>query len=302
MNDPRPAFLFYHRDFWSSEAVELMSYEEVGLYLYLLSRQWESGSIPSDANALRTLCRRNAGDLDSALQTVLKCFEKSAPGRLQNRRLEFERARLDAKTASARQSAKSRWEAFKSPGDPEKADSDANAMRSHSDRNAIAVRTQCDRNASEGKGREDKGIQSPPTPLSKGGEVRDVSAVSVPAPSAKPPKRRPDVGWAVALARPEYAELRADQRFADAWSSWIEHTRTTGSKAKEPTSHGAVRIFNAAKREGVDRFVRAVDESIGANWQGIHYGPSVPFARPNRADAAIEMALRQGGIDVGGAR
>lgn len=150
MNDPRPAFLFHVRDFWTSEAVELMSFEEVGVYLFLLSRQWETGSIPSDANALRTLCRRTAGDIDGALRTVLKCFEDAGNGRLQNRRLEFERARLEEKSGKASASAKARWEAFKATGDPKKADS----MRTHSERSANAVPSDCDRYASEGKGRE----------------------------------------------------------------------------------------------------------------------------------------------------
>lgn len=150
MNDPRPAFLFHVRDFWTSEAVELMSFEEVGIYVFLLSRQWETGSIPADANALRTLCRRNATDLDAALRTVLRCFDDVGNGRLQNRRLEFERARLDEKSGKARGSAKARWDAFKANGGAKKAD----PMRTHSERNADAERTQCDGNASEGKGRE----------------------------------------------------------------------------------------------------------------------------------------------------
>lgn len=294
MNDPRPAFLFHVRDFWTSEAVELMNFEEIGLYLFLLGRQWETGSIPADANALRTLCRRNATDLDAALRTVLRCFEDVGNGRLQNRRLEFERARLDQKSGKARDSAKARWDAFKAAGGGAKADH----MRTHSERIADAERSQCDGNASEGKGREEKGIQPPCDPPSPGGAPIEQAP--------KRTKRRPDPGWESVLTRPAYAALRAEPLFNAAWTLWIEHTRTAGAKAREPSATSAAAILNAAARHGAARFAAAVEASIAGNWQGIHYpdvrgGASSGSRHATKTDAGIALVFEQAGIKFPGA-
>jgi uncharacterized protein YdaU (DUF1376 family) len=266
MNDPRPAFLFYVRDFFSAEAVELMSFEEVGLYVFLLGRQWETGSIPSDANALRTLCRRNATDLDGALRTVLKCFDDVGGGRLQNRRLEFERARLDAKSDKARTSAKARWDAAK-------ADFDANALRTQCDGNANAMHL----NTSQGNTRQ----STPLTPLPGGDPA--------PQPAKRAPRRKPDEGWEPVLARPEYARMSAHPTFARAWAVWIEHTGTAGAKARPPSALAAAAILNRALREGPDRFAAAVEASIAGNWQGIHYPDE---RRSSQAAGSVEASLR----------
>jgi len=289
--------LFHVRDFWTSEAVELMTFEEVGVYVFLLSRQWETGSIPSDANALRTLCRRNATNLEAALRTVLRCFDDVGNGRLQNRRLEFERTRLEEKSGKASASAKARWEAFKAAGDPRKADS----MRSQCERTADAMPTQCDRNASEGKGREGNTRDSTPlTPLARG-ECTAVDPASTASPKSKP-KRAPDGGWQPVLDREDYAGLRAAEPFRLAWRAWIDHTRTAGSKAREPSGHSAAMILNRALREGPERFALAVESSIAGNWQGIHYPEARGFGSPHvsRADRNIAELFEQS-RQIGGA-
>lgn len=137
--------------------------------------------------------------------------------------------------------------------------------------------------------------QTPPPPL-QGGEPPSTPVV-------RTPRRKPAEPWQSVIARIEFAHLRQSPTFARAWAQWIEHTRTAGAKAREPSGLAAATILNTASREGPDRFAAAVERSIAGNWQGIHY----PDARgattvtrngfpASKTDQAIEAVLRQGGI------
>lgn len=189
MKDRWPAFLFYVRDFWTSESVEQMSAADVGLYLFLLCRQWETGSLPADANAVRRLCVGILGVEHASFEKVLSCFPMCDDGRLRNERLEAERDRLRGKSAGASKSAKIRWHGPKKKG-PRASPSDANAMR-----------TQCERNASEWNGREENLTGA--SHLSAFGNAEplrdDTSHVEAPhepaedAPRERPPNRPPPI-------------------------------------------------------------------------------------------------------------
>jgi hypothetical protein len=50
-----PAFQFYAADWLADERVKLMSYEEQGVYLFLLCHEWLEGSIPADLTHLARL-------------------------------------------------------------------------------------------------------------------------------------------------------------------------------------------------------------------------------------------------------
>lgn len=52
-----PAFQFYAADYLADEHVQLMTLEEEGVYIRLLSYCWREGSIPSDHKALSRLCK-----------------------------------------------------------------------------------------------------------------------------------------------------------------------------------------------------------------------------------------------------
>tara|TARA_B100000959_G_scaffold133241_2_gene139732 strand:+ start:2233 stop:3063 length:831 start_codon:yes stop_codon:yes gene_type:complete len=86
-----PAFQFYPEAFLSDENVQLMDYEERGIYITLLSHCWLEGSIPADPGKIVRLLK--LGEVD--LAPILKCFMESEddPERLINSRLDRERTK-----------------------------------------------------------------------------------------------------------------------------------------------------------------------------------------------------------------
>jgi uncharacterized protein YdaU (DUF1376 family) len=126
---PLPWFPFYVDDFLASPKVRRMDAEDVGVYLLLLLEQWQQGPIPEGsedelADVMRTQCERIANVLRN-------CFEKTPKGWVNNRLLRIEKEQL-AKSASARRAAKARWGKA----------SDADALRTQSERNAIQNQNQ----------------------------------------------------------------------------------------------------------------------------------------------------------------
>jgi uncharacterized protein YdaU (DUF1376 family) len=85
-----PAFQFYAADYLADEQVQLMTLEEEGAYIRLLSYCWREGSIPADEVMLSRLCK---GADSTVLRVVTKCFSHSATDntRLVHKRLELER-------------------------------------------------------------------------------------------------------------------------------------------------------------------------------------------------------------------
>ena len=86
-----PAFQFYPEAFLSDENVQLMDYEERGIYITLLSHCWLEGSIPADPGKIALLLK--SGFID--LTHVLKCFTELEDNseRLINSRLDRERTK-----------------------------------------------------------------------------------------------------------------------------------------------------------------------------------------------------------------
>jgi uncharacterized protein YdaU (DUF1376 family) len=77
MPDPRlPWFPFYWQDFLGSDKVQAMTNEEVGLYLKLLLRQWDKGSIPVEIKHLRAIPNLKSNDDQTLLKLVSLCFTK----------------------------------------------------------------------------------------------------------------------------------------------------------------------------------------------------------------------------------
>jgi uncharacterized protein YdaU (DUF1376 family) len=77
MADPRLAwFPFYWQDFLGSDKVQLMTNEEVGLYVKLLLRQWDKGSIPDTLNGLKAIPNLKSNDDQTLLKLVSLCFAK----------------------------------------------------------------------------------------------------------------------------------------------------------------------------------------------------------------------------------
>lgn len=90
MTEKSPAFQFYPKDFLTDEAVDLMTLEQRGAYITLLCKQWLNGSIPSNEDALKSMCG-NPGNWDEVWFGIGSCFVQNDEGRLVNPRLEKER-------------------------------------------------------------------------------------------------------------------------------------------------------------------------------------------------------------------
>jgi uncharacterized protein YdaU (DUF1376 family) len=85
---PLPWFPFYDRDFFMDEKVKVMSNAQVGMYLRLLSHQWQEGSLPNDELALSRIALANPCEADELTTLVRACFVKNGrAGRLLNARL-----------------------------------------------------------------------------------------------------------------------------------------------------------------------------------------------------------------------
>lgn len=85
-----PAFQWYPKDYLSDMHVMLMTMEQEGCYIRLLSICWEQGSIPSDENELSALCK---GSSTEAIKVVKRRFEihPEDSTRMIHLRLELER-------------------------------------------------------------------------------------------------------------------------------------------------------------------------------------------------------------------
>lgn len=88
-----PWFPFYPSDFLGAERVQLMTNEQVGMYVKLLCHQWMEGSIPeksSNAIAVLRLGWGDASEMEDFKEVVSTCFvpHPTENGRLINRRLE----------------------------------------------------------------------------------------------------------------------------------------------------------------------------------------------------------------------
>lgn len=116
---------WYGFDFYADEAVKLMSWEQKGVYLFLLWHAWHEGSIPSDHAELAELLGMRRSVFNRLWPRIAVKWHASSPGRLTNNRLEHERKRLEdraKKLSEAGQNGNARrWGGDRqtsSPGDP----------------------------------------------------------------------------------------------------------------------------------------------------------------------------------------
>lgn len=108
-----PAFQFYPKDFLSDENVMLMSNQELGCYIKLISFCWIEGSIPSDIKNIAKLCGEDASVMSQLWQSIEKCFIAGEKGRLDQPRIKAEKIKQQEyrsiKSASGINGASSKW-------------------------------------------------------------------------------------------------------------------------------------------------------------------------------------------------
>jgi uncharacterized protein YdaU (DUF1376 family) len=105
----RPWFPFWTSDFWGDPRVMAMTYEEVGVYLRLLSLSWDTGHVPADQRLLARHLSMTPRKLEKVWEIVGPCWVSDGNGGLLNPRLEEEREKAEARSAKARESIEKRW-------------------------------------------------------------------------------------------------------------------------------------------------------------------------------------------------
>ena len=88
-----PAFQWYPKDFLTDENVRVMSLQERGAYITLISLCWLEGTLPADSGRLAKLCGSTAAAFRRIWPAIEPCFQVHAerPDRLIHQRLERER-------------------------------------------------------------------------------------------------------------------------------------------------------------------------------------------------------------------
>lgn len=113
--DKAPAFQFYPKDFLSSDAVSLMTTEQIGAYTLLLCHSWlRPEGLPSDLSSLAKLARVPVARFTAKVWPGLcHCFHTQEDGLLYNPRMERGRYEQDLYRAERSQSGKrgaaTRW-------------------------------------------------------------------------------------------------------------------------------------------------------------------------------------------------
>jgi uncharacterized protein YdaU (DUF1376 family) len=126
MKNKAPAFQFYPADFISDELVQIMSNEEVGVYVKMLCSDWINGGLPSNK---AVLCRMFNCD-QTALDMCLSSFVLKSD-RYFNKRLIKERKKQAQYRQKQSKNAQSRWNKRVNPMPPQ------------CDGSAVGVPTQC---------------------------------------------------------------------------------------------------------------------------------------------------------------
>lgn len=109
-----PAFQFYASDFRAAPEVMAMSFEERGVYVWLLTVAWDEEGIPADLEKVRKLLPGiSKRKLDSIWPSLEPCWESDGNGKLVNPRMERVRAtqreHSKARSEAGKRGAKARW-------------------------------------------------------------------------------------------------------------------------------------------------------------------------------------------------
>lgn len=84
--------MFFFTNDWMGDAnVQAMTWEQRGMYHWLLCLAWNEGGIPSDESALRGILGLTKARFRSVWPAIARCWRPGEDGKLVNRRLEHER-------------------------------------------------------------------------------------------------------------------------------------------------------------------------------------------------------------------
>jgi hypothetical protein len=106
--DTRPWVKFFGNDFYASNDVQGMNYEQQGMYVRLCWLCWRNGDVPEDQTGLADELRVAALS-DETFTKLRRCFRTAGNGRMVHPKTEEIRAEVEAKSETARGLANRRW-------------------------------------------------------------------------------------------------------------------------------------------------------------------------------------------------
>lgn len=301
----RPSFFaFYPADFANDIHVEAMSTLQVGAYVLLLCKAWQSdppASLPNDDQILARLARVDAVIWQEIKAGVLVPFRLGTDGKLHSKRLrqEYEAAQKRMRIAKENGRKGGRPKSSGATGcDDEKPSGLASGIPAGNPQaNQRGNPTQSSASpisvslfpSGEGVGEEEK---TPPPPAKPGGVVGDP-----PKPSeakAKKPKKAKVLAEAIPIPGAlDTAEFR------EVWSEWLAARR---DKSNPVTARAAKMQFKTLVPLGIERAIASVEASIANDWTGIFpdrksaVGPRLhqPAGKPSAQDViAAAKAKRE---------
>jgi uncharacterized protein YdaU (DUF1376 family) len=250
----RDPFLFDQRKFWADEDVLMLDWRHVGLYMRLLSVQWEEGTIPADRRRLRAVL---AGGLrgevtDEDLDAVLVFFEEAAESRLGNAGMEEDRAawlakkeaHADRSRAGGKASGKSRRAKREPPVQP--------VVQAEVEPEVNRNPTQREASSSSSSVSESKKAEDPPLPPAGGDR----------SPPAGRKKRKGRQIPPVTIP-PSLTGLGLDRE------AFAKRVRTCKATKKAETWQTELdRLAPMVEECGAAAVVEAWNDSIASGWQG----------------------------------
>jgi uncharacterized protein YdaU (DUF1376 family) len=126
-----PAFQFYARDFLADQEQALMSLQEAGAYIRLMSHCWLKGTLPSSTVDLARLCGATTGQMTKMRPALARCFTETTDGRWTHPRLDKERKKQADHSRRQSDRADKRWEKTRN----------ATALPRHSDNDALHLQS-----------------------------------------------------------------------------------------------------------------------------------------------------------------
>jgi len=109
-----PSFPFYVNDYMGDTKVQTMTWEQRGIYTWLLCIQWNDGSIPADEKELQALLHITPEKWPETWPAISRCFVPHKAGRLVNKRLRQELKAREAfkktRSEAGKRGAKVLWD------------------------------------------------------------------------------------------------------------------------------------------------------------------------------------------------
>lgn len=270
----RPSFFaFYPADFANDINVEAMSTLQVGAYVLLLCKAWQSdppASLPNDDQILARFARVDAAVWQEIRAGVLVPFRLGTDGKLHSKRLrlEYDNAlkRMRIAKENGRKGGRPKSHPDKevaaqekpsglAPGYPAgnpQANRPGNLTESSESPISLSLFP-----SGIGEGEE----LNPPLPPAKPGGAGGRSPQSKRARSPKPPKP-------LAESVPVPAPLDTPA-FREVWAEWLAARR---EKANPVTARAAAMQFKTLTALGAERAAACVEASIANDWTGIFPG------------------------------